>query len=380
MSIYVVLFLYHLVRALNGQKYWKSTIVTFVFLTFLFTTCDYNNQHDLSAYSIEYNYYDPVLDENFNFYYIFFSLMKLGQVLRLTFETWWTLMMAGAMFIVFIALRIHQFNPHVFLCAFMAYYGIMMYAGIKSFCGWTVFLLACGFLYRGGKKNKIIYIILTCVAGGIHVMYYMYLIFAFVNTGTEQIVLYNENDSDSSVNKNMKTYNKLLPYVVIISLTLTILMRVSGTANHYVGGLLSAFNSDKLESYASLTTNMGFFIPVIMQILSLYLAYKHRYYSKVCGELRQNYAQIIYSTNLLQILFYPFFMISTTFMRFITEYSLVTIAAIGYEFDDFIMHERKRLLLCVSLLIVAYYYRQFIMGNLWDISVVPLFTNKYIHI
>jgi hypothetical protein len=157
-------------------------------------------------------------------------------------------------------------------------------------------------------------------------------------------------------------------------------MRVSGTASRYVGGLLLAFDSEKLESYASLSTNMGFFIPVIMQLLSLYLAYRHRYYSKECGELRQNYAQIIYSTNLLQILFYPFFMISTTFMRIITEYSLVTITATGYEFDDFIMRERKRLFLCVSLLIAAYYYRQFVMGSLWDISVIPLFTNKYIHI
>lgn len=371
-ALYILLLLYHFVRAYNGQTYWTSVIVTFVFLAFLTLGCDFENQHDLSAYAAQYNNYDPLRDDNFAFYYIFFFSMKAAQAKGLSFETWWCLTNAISYAIIFITLKKHKYNPHLFLLFFMAYYVIILYTGLKAFYGLSIYMFGSGYLLKGGRKNKIIYIVFTLISGGIHPMYYLYLIFAFINTN---FTLANSEMEDQYINKN-----RWVKIIVVVSLVLSIFLRISGSANQFLANIFSFIESDKLDSYLGLSTNMGFFIPVIMQLLALWISIGNEQVKSGISIKDKQHAVILKNINLLQILFYPLFMVAVTFMRLITESSLVTIMSCGYNYDRLWLRERKKILKICFVIILAYCYRQFVMGNLWEASVIPLFTNRFFNI
>lgn len=49
-GIYVLLVLYHLVKDINGDVKWAMVYITFGFLFYLCSHCEYLNTYDLSNY------------------------------------------------------------------------------------------------------------------------------------------------------------------------------------------------------------------------------------------------------------------------------------------------------------------------------------------
>ena len=167
--------------------------------------------------------------------------------------------------------------------------------------------------------------------------------------------------------------HRIIPVLVIASLILSFVLRLSGSANEFLSRIFSFIDSDKMDDYLSLSTKGGFYIPVIMQLLSLYLAFIIKKQSKKTSLLNQQYTDVLYYFNLLQVIFYPLFMISTTFMRLITATSMVTIAAGGY--NKFELKQRKRFKITGAsvLIVAASLFRQLVLGHWWETAVVPLF-------
>ncbi len=369
--IYLCFILYHLYQALNGKIKWLPTVLSLVFLLFLINGCDYKAIYDLNNYSTEYNIYNPLKNDNFALYYLFFYAIKAGQNMGLSFEVWWAVMNTLAFTVIFLALYKHKYNPHIFMLFFMAYYIISYYTGIKAFYGFCIYLLASGYLIRGGIPNKIKYIIITLVAGGFHVMYYIYLIFLIVGTGKE-----NSQPSAASI----KRRNLLLKVVISLSLVLTVILKISGSANSFFANLFSFFDmeSEKLDSYIELSTNLGFLIPVGIQLLCLLFAYNYRNVTSKYENGLSRRGLILYYINLMQMIFYPFFMLSTTFMRFISYFVPVSFGIAGQDYISLSFNHRKKVLIFGAIIILGYYFRSFIIGSMWEVSVVPLFTNRFI--
>lgn len=365
LGIYFFIILLHIVKGMNGQKNWIFIIATFGFIYYLCGHCNYKSIYDLANYQAYYNYYDPMIDESFGLYYVFFILVKLGQICGLSFVTWWHLTLAFFFLLIVIALYIHDINPHQFLAVFMSYYVFVYYTGLKFFYAFAVYMIAFGFLLKPGKKNKMLYILFTVLAGGIHVMYYIYLIFAFS---------YKKLASNEEGEVNLFSNKKVMMLIVATSLFVSAILRINGTASLFLSRIFSFMESDKIDLYLTLSTKLGFYIPVVLQLLALYVTYKYRKMMKNVNNNRYQYAEILFYTNLLQILFYPLFMVSITFTRLITSASLVTISATGYKTYELWQNERIRIVGLNFLIVFAFIFRNFVLGNLWNISVVPLFN------
>ena len=358
---YVLLILCNFLLAYSGKKNWIIAYITFGIILFVFFVNgeDFIRQiYDLSNYRAQYNYYDPFLDPTFSSYYLFFIVMKLGQSSGMDFIDWWHCLMIFSNIIIICALKIHKFNPHWFLFFYTIYYLFVLYTGLKFYLGFSVFLLGMGFLLKGGRYNKCAFGIATCIAGGFHVMYYLFLIFLFVNT--------------SKSLEDCK--NNLVKSICFIGVILSIVVRFTGTANRLIGGMASVFDNEKFNSYIELSTNGGFYIAIIMQLLSMYCAYKYMRSMQEYYPLEyQIQGETLFFINYLQVLFYPFFMISTTFMRLLTVSSFVTITACGKEAEKLFLGTRQQLIFYSLLVIFGFYIRQFIIGDLWETSVLPFF-------
>lgn len=296
---------------LGGKLIGLLTLITVALSVFLLcgsnaANMDWSdNELDISGYKTIYEKYDVLEHPDFKMYYIFYSCVYIGQQLGLSYRCWWAIMSVLAMLVIFIACRVHKYNFNLFLATFMAYYEIVFYSGFKFFYGFCFFLLAYGFLLRNTIKGKIIYAILTCLAGGFHTMYYFYLIFII------------------KPNKNPKTFVRLIAFIVII---FTIMMRMSGSAVSFLSPLFNTLDNEHINGYTVETVYLGFYIPVVLHLFLIYMIHRIKTYKMEIGAYNNKVAALYYSV-LLSLLFCPFYAIALTFMRLLTSFSLVAITA-----------------------------------------------------
>ncbi len=362
--LYIILAVLNLTTFLKSRTNWGLAFITFAYLLVILYNSDYQNQHDLISYMAQFEQYDAFQNEEFKLYYIFFSLMGLGQSMGLSFVSWW-LMLNAIIFLNFsVGLKIHKFNPNAFLFFFLIYYFITLYTGVKALLGLSVFFIGVGYLFKGdGRKSKLMFVAFTLLAGACHSMYYFYLILLLAD------VCGDPNGRILFVSK--KTLLKLL---ITFSIVSSIFLKASGSAQYYLANIFSFMESEKIDSYFELETQMGFFIPVIMQLLSMLLAYKTY---KSARSLKADHFILkgnLYFSNLMCVLYYPLFMIALTFMRLITAFSFVTICASFYDIKNVDTATRKKIFGFAMLIIIGFYYRKFFLGNMWELSIVPLFS------
>lgn len=357
-GIYVVLAL------INGallfkRGNWIVIIISMIFLLYLCYVGDFSYSYDISNYINLY--YQPFLtqDDNFTLYYLFYLLMILGHTLNLNFVDWWLSMNIIAFIVLIIAFKVHKINPHYFMFYFMAYFFLNFYTGLKFYYGFCLYFLAFGYIYKPGMRNTILYTLFCTLAGGIHMMYYLFL----------PLVLF-------------KLFNQVLiekQWVVktlfLVSVIISAFLKYTGTAKNLFSSLET--ETDKIQDYLELETNLGFFIPVFFHILIILLSYK-MYKATIDNDDNESYMIClpIWQNSLCQVLFYPLYMLALTFARLTTVSSIILLSYQGLEQLQFSKSQRN-IFFCISILmILAYYYRQFVMGSLWEINVLPLFSLK----
>ncbi len=333
------------------------TIITVVFATamlFSTNTADLDwevTELDMSGYRTIYEKYAAIEYPEFNMYYAFYGCMHIGQMLGLNFRTWWAIMSIMAMAVAFIACRIHKYNFNLFLATFMAYYEMVFYSGFKFFYGMCFLLLAYGYLLRNTKKDKILYALFVCLAGGFHTLYYFFLIFLIKS------------------NKHPKYF---IGIVVAFTVLFTVLMRISGAAAAMIAPFFNALGNDHVNIYTNRIVNMGFYMAVFLQLTFVYIASKIKKYKEYVDEYNSIVESFYYSV-LLSIVFCPFYAVALTFMRFLTTFSLVAITASSSLLSE--TNESRTTCLKMSLLMVAAYWcvQLFGFGNFIRLSVIPFF-------
>lgn len=305
---------------------------------------------DMSGYRSIYEKYDALEYQDFNMYYLFYSSMHLGQSLGIPFRLWWASMSVLAMLVILIACKVHKYSFNLFLATFMAYYEMIFYSGFKFFYGFCFLLLAYGFLFTENRKRPFLFILFTCVAGGFHVMYYLFLILLI---------------------KPKKKPKAFVSILVIMTILLTVLMRVSNSAVSFLAPIFESFDNEHINSYTTETVHSGFYIAIFIHLIVVFIAYRIRMFN-VAGQAHIDDTNTLYYSVLLSLLFCPLYAISLTFMRFITAFSLVVITSSSSILSD--SYRSRVLCTRMSLLVVfAYFFIRILIGGFFQTSVVPYF-------
>lgn len=306
---------------------------------------------DMSGYRTIYEQYDVLEHPDFKMYYIFYSLMYIGQLFGLSYYSWWMVMSIMAMIVLVIACKVHRFNFQLFLVSFMIYHEFVFYSGFKFFYGFCFFLLAFGYLMQDSQHGRLKYILCLCLAGGFHTMYYFYLLFLI---------------------KPKKNPEQFVKTIAVFSIVFTILMRISGSAITFLAPFFDMLDNEHINKYTELNVNMGFYLPIALQAVIIYIASKMRKY-RIQKGINDNAADTIYYSAILSLVFCPFFALALTFMRLQTAFSLLLITANTYN-----IKEISGRLLCgkMALLMVFSFWLILIVDGLEGFinnSVLPIF-------
>lgn len=341
---------------IDNRQMWLLTLVTTIVSTTMLCSANAadlewrDTELDISGYRTLYEKYDVLEHVDFRMYYLFYSCMYLGQTMGLSFRTWWTIMSVLAMGVIFVACKVHKYNFNLFLAAFMAYHEIVFYAGFKFFYGFCFLLLAFGFLFTNSRKRLLLFALFTCVAGGFHVMYYFYLVLLL---------------------KPLKNPRLFVGIIVGITVVFTIILRLSGSALSFMAPFFNAIDNEHIDKYTTVSVKAGFFFPILIHLVVVYIAYKIRAFMIKEGKDINN-ADTLYYSVLLSLLFCPFYAIALTFMRLITAFSLVVITASS----SLLSGSYKSRLLCVQmslLFVVSSYLMRIVMGGFVQTSIIPYF-------
>ena len=227
-----------------------------------------------------------------------------------------------------------------------------MYSGLKFFYGFCFLLLAYGFFIRNTKKDRILFTIFTCIAGGLHMMYYFFL-----------VLLINPK-------KRPKYFVNI---VVAFTLAITIIMRISGSAISFLAPFFSALDNDHVNLYTQYTVNYGFYIAVIIHIVVVYAIHNVRLYN-ILTDSNSTRLDALYYSSIISLIFCPFYCIALTFMRLITAFSLVVIT-IGSSFMNTTVESRNKIIR-LSLIVEGFFLlMKLITGadSFLQMSVLPFF-------
>lgn len=364
-SIYIILTFLNFISYNNGERNKKLVIISLLFVSILMcgTYGIYDgSSYDLSNYRAQYEVYNPLEDDNFWNYYIFNICMRIGQICHLTFTQWWALMTIGSLYLICNVIKRFNLNIHLFLLVFMLYYLFNFYTGLKAYYGFCFFLLAFGFLTRDGVKNKLLYILFILIAGGFHMMYYMFLIFTVIDN-----------------NHQFYTSNKFIRIICIISIFASILLRLSGSATRVLQQVFSFMENEKIDAYTALSTNLSFYFLVGMQLLTLYYIWSYSRLHSNDKSVQVN-QQVLLIAGYLTVLFYPLFMLSMTFGRLTTTFSFLAIIYSGKNSYCYKVALRRRILMPAAFILMGYYFQQFVIGNMFNNSILPLLNLRIFHL
>lgn len=357
----VVLYVFLVIKNYNcfkNDKYASVlTIITLALSTILLFSAnaadlDWSEvELDISGYRTIYEKYLAIDNAEYNMYWAFYRCMYLGQILGLSYRTWWAVMSVLAMSVIVISCKVHKYDINLFLASFMAYYEFVLYSGFKFFYGFCFLLLAYGFLLRNTNKSRLLYVLFVSIAGGFHVLYYIFFILLI------------------KPRKNPKLFVSI---VVTLTVILTVLMRVSGSAMSYMAPFFNMINNDHINIYTQNTVHMGFYIAIVLHLVLIYIVFRIKRFTEANNGYDSR-TETLYYTVLLSLVFCPFYAVALTFMRFISSFSLVAITAAGGILRN--SAASRTLGRNMSILMVAsYWFMQLaFMGSFIKFNVIPFF-------
>ncbi len=361
--IYIFFTIGHLLFYLNKKKSHLFVFITSIFIFFLMSGHEYvgaGDAIDFSAYL--YGYSEPKILElnNFWFYYLFYYTELIGIYLSLNFYQWWALMTALSLTFIISTIKKREYNSHLFFIFFMIYYVFMFYGGLKFFYGFCLFQYAFTFLIKGEEGGKLKFILITLLAGGFHVMFYIFLVFGLVNL-------------------KIKNRKYLIKIIIVSSIALTGFMIISGgDFLNVIQVLIDDLENEKLSGYSGLRTNLGFLLPIGIHVLTIIYTFMYRNIVRKYDQGKWYfYANSMLYVSLMAVIFYPTFMIALTFMRLLTALSLTIIIASGYGQKYFNKTDRLKLVLSGFSIICLYYFINLYLGGYMDKTVLPFFDSYY---
>lgn len=361
--IYSFLVLGHLSFYLNNKKSYLFVFFTMILLFLLMSGHEFvgnGDAVDFFGYWYGYTEFENLERNDFWFYYLFYSSEKIGIYLSLNFYQWWFAMTVLSLTFVVSTIKKRRYNPHLFFIFFMIYYVFLFYGGLKFFYGFCLFQFALTFLLKGEKRSKYKFVLFTLLAGGFHIMYYIFLVLLLVDI------------------KNKKR-KKLIKGIIISSVFIVVFNILLGRGLlNFLQSRIDSLDNNRLSTYFAIRTNWGFMLAIGIHVLTTIYALKYRnIVRKYNQDKLYHYAETLLYVNLLAIIFYPLFMIALTFMRILTSLSLTTIIASSHKQEYFNKTDRHKLLFSGFLIVGLYFYINMYLNDYITQTVLPFFDSYY---
>lgn len=368
MTDYILMFIYLILILINVfllvQKKSSKTIViiTFLLLFLLMSGHRYSGDGDaidFLAYYLGYNNIAESSQDNFYFYYLFYISQIVGNLIGLNYYLWLAIMTSIFLYIIYRLISKHKYNYHFFLLFFMLYFVFMFYGGLKFYFGFVLFLCAYSYIIRSQKHDIFRFIFYLILAGGFHVMYYSFSILLLLKT---------------------KKYDIKIRNIVYLFIFVAIIILFTDRNLNLIQLLVDRIGNEKISIYFSERTNLGFVLPIGIHIfISSYALFLHTGIKKRFSIESREYQmtkKILYATLLL-IVFYPLFIVSLTFMRILTAYSMVIFTTTGTLFTLTYNKDKQKVFLTSWLIILTFYFINLYLNDYWFKTFRPFFDNYY---
>lgn len=362
MLLYLFLILINLFLLLQKKNSKTFVILTFFLLFLLMSGHRYSGDGDaidFLAYFIGYNNIAESSQDNFYFYYLFYISQLVGNLMGLNYYLWLAIMTAIFLYLIYRLISKHKYNYHFFLLFFMLYFVFMFYGGLKFYFGFVLFLYAYSYFMRSQKNDTFRFLFYLMLAGGFHVMYYSFALLMLLK---------------------IRRYDFKIKKLVYIFIIVTILVLLTDRNLSFIQLLVDYIDNEKISIYFSERTNLGFILPIgIHFLISSYSFFLHNGVKKrfsVESNEYQTTKKILYATLLL-IVFYPLFIVSLTFMRLLTAYSMVLFATTGTLFSLMYVKDRQKVFLTSMLIIISFYFINLYLNDYWFKTFRPFFDNYY---
>ena len=347
-------------------KQYKSKIFSFITLVFIgLLMCGHiyvgnGDTSDFRGYAIQYYGINIDSARDFGFYYLFYATQMVGNFLSLTYYQWWGIMTALSLIAIARACKHFDYNVHSFLVYFMVYYIFVFYPGLKFYYGFCSFFYAISFLCRNQKYDKEKFLIFLLIAGGMHVLYYAFIIFLLV---------------DLRILSPKKIF--IITFFTVVVILLIGKNVFINSIIPIIGQIINSFDSENLNNYLSFRTNFGFVIPIVLHLFCLF-------YMRQCLAFMtpNSYSMIyrLYEIILLCTLFYPLYLLALTFMRFLTAMTLLMLVASSKCLIGVDGHGKINIMLSSIPLLSGYVVYNIFLNDYLSKTVIPMFDNYFFNI
>ncbi|MGX7108530.1 EpsG family protein [Facklamia miroungae] len=290
-----------------------------------------NNEHEyMNLITYDTSIYEPG----------YVLLMKAGSIFSLDFYSWRNLIIGIALLMIFIPIFKFSKNPHFVLSFFSSYLIIVSAEQFRNFIGFCV--LTYGliyYLYSDQKYKRTKFIVITIIAGTIHSLFYIYLVLVLID----------------------KTFSlKTIHRIIFLVLVFCVFIFINNNSIPGLNILLNILGDSRATIYLSQHTRFGFAFPMLFHLINTLLSYLAFKKSKD----KSNHVNI-YKANLITMIFFPLYMLQTTFSRISRNLLIINYMTQG----DYIVEGRPSanklgyVLISLIGLFIWFYFSLFYLTN-----------------
>jgi hypothetical protein len=248
-------------------------------------------------------------------------IIKLGIALGLSYEFFLSLIVIFAFLLIHSTVKQFCKNYNYVYLLYFIFPFFLDVVQIRNFLFMALFVYATKFLIDNSKKSKIKYVIIISLASLIHIIGILYLPMVLIG---------------------VKKKNYLIRGIVLFSVLTSLIIVVNDKQIPYIGKLL--IDNERLFSWISIRTNWGFLLFWLMQTLSFLIMYyslstiKKNIIGSTGTEVKSVrskeinaiqtdkdiiFVQLVYWINLIAFIYFPFYIIASTFTRLLRNILLL---------------------------------------------------------
>lgn len=237
---------------------------------------------------------------------------------------------------------------------------------MKNFVAMTILAYAFTFLCSSSKKGNIFYYLLVLLASGFHVAFLIFLPVPFFRRALSI------------------RYFSVIFWTIVLSMIVLLSTGPGNTAfMTFLGTITPDDLMDKQALYLNQSVRFGYIIFLIANIL---IAVGLRYVWKVASQsltatiTEKNFIHLAYICSLYSFLFFPFYMFTLEFARFFRDlfpiFHAAIVIALNVMCPKYLTITVRQILLLGCYLILLFYMGIFVIYNVFDSTVIPLFQSN----
>lgn len=327
--VYIFILLLNITLAFRNKQSKFVIFLSLIVITLLIGGAgpNYLGQSDYFNYQRGYeNIGNISITDNFQIGHTL--LFKLGNALNLDFFTFRLLIVGICVFVIYkYVIKKYSNNITYIILLYMLYPMIIDSEHLRNFIGMTILLIAIKFLETNSIKGNVNFLLMVLLASIFHTAFFLYGILIFANT---------------------KDHNRLVKTISISTIILSLMTILNNNQIPFLSLAMTWIEDDRITSYLTSRTNLGYIIPMTLHLTSIFLLYwskriLNKKKSKMEEIINGNYnylkydllkeikfSNLVFWINIIGISFFPFFIMNLHFYRMTRNFLILNF--ITYSF------------------------------------------------